>query len=400
MRVVLAYSGGLDTTFALRFLQDHYNAEVVTVLCNVGQEEDLSIARTRSEELGGTEHHEIDCRDELARDYLWRAVKANAAYEGTYYLHSALHRPLIVEKVVEIAKRVGADAVAHGNTGMGNDQFRYDICFRAFGPEFDVLAPVRDHRFTRAAEMEYLEERGIPLPRPKDRPYSVDANLWGYFCGEFPGADEPDVPTPREVFSRVRRDNITTEPRTLRIGFENGEPVALDGEQLDPVELITRVDQIAGAYGYGWIDYVESSVYGTKLRQIVESPAAMTLIAAHQDLERLVLTRRELSFKRIAEQRWAEVVFEGLWIDPLRETLDALFEASQQRVTGEVTLELSPGAVHPIARQSPHSLYDPSLYSYGTASQWDQDKGAAFSELWGMASVAAYRRNAVVGSAA
>lgn len=396
MRIVLAYSGGLDTTFCLRYLQEKYDAEVITVVCDVGQEEDLELVAERAAEQGSTEHNEVDCREELARDYLFPAVKANASYDGTYYLHSALHRPLIAKKVVEVAARTGATAVAHGNTGMGNDQFRYDISFRAYGPELEIIAPVRDDRFTREAEVAYLEERGIPLPRPKDRPYSIDANLWGYFCGEFPGAEDPGLPTPEEVFERVRRRGESPEPKRVTIGFEEGVPVSLDGEEMDPVALIRTVDALAGDYGYGWIDYVESSVFGTKIRQVVESPAAMTLIAAHQDLERLVLTRRQLAFKRMAEQRWSELVFEGLWIDPLREDLDALIDRSQQIVTGEVTLELRPGHVAPVARTSPFSLYDPELYSYDTESNWEQDKGAVFSELWGMASVVAYRRQAKV----
>jgi argininosuccinate synthase len=396
MRIVLAYSGGLDTTFCLRYLQEKYDAEVITVVCDVGQEEDLALVAERAAEQGSTEHNEVDCREELARDYLFPAVKANASYDGTYYLHSALHRPLIAKKVVEVAARTGATAVAHGNTGMGNDQFRYDISFRAYGPDLEIIAPVRDDRFTREAEVAYLEERGIPLPRPKDRPYSIDANLWGYFCGEFPGAEDPGLPTPEEVFERVRRRGESPEPKRIAIGFEEGVPVSLDGEEMDPVTLIRTVDALAGDYGYGWIDYVESSVFGTKIRQVVESPAAMTLIAAHQDLERLVLTRRQLAFKRLAEQRWSELVFEGLWIDPLREDLDALIDRSQQIVTGEVTLELRPGHVAPVARTSPFSLYDPELYSYDTESNWEQDKGAVFSELWGMASVVAYRRQAKV----
>jgi argininosuccinate synthase len=398
MRVVLAYSGGLDTTFCLRYLQENYEAEVVTVVCDVGQDEDLSVVAERAAEQGSAEHNEIDCREELARDYLFPAVKTNACYEGTYFLHSALHRPLIAKKVVEVAERTGATAVAHGNTGMGNDQFRYDISFRAYGPELKIMAPVRDGRFTREAEVEYLEERGIPLPRPKDRPYSIDANLWGYFCGEFPGAEDPGLPTPEEVFERVRRRGDAPEPRRLTIGFEEGVPVSLDGEELDPVALIRAVDELAGDYGYGWTDYVESSVLGAKIRQVVESPAAMTLIAAHQDLERLVLTRRQLAFKRLVEQRWSELVFEGLWIDPLREDLDALIGTSQRVVTGEVTLELRSGHVAPVARTSPFSLYDPELYSYDTESSWEQDKGAVFSELWGMASVVAHRRHVRAGA--
>jgi len=397
MRVVLAYSGGLDTTFCLRYLQEKHKAEVITVVCDVGQDEDLETVAKRAAEQGATEHRQVDCREELARDYLYPAVKANASYEGTYFLHSALHRPLIARKVVEVAASVGATAVAHGNTGMGNDQFRYDISFRAYGPELEIVAPVRDGRFTREAEVRYLEERGIPLPRPKDRPYSIDANLWGYFCGEFPGAEDPSLPTPEEAFERVRRHGDAPAPRQATLGFEEGVPVSLDGEELDPVALIRAVDHLAGDFGYGWTDYVESSVLGTKIRQVVESPAAMTLIAAHQDLERLVLTRRQLAFKRLAEQRWSELVFEGLWIDPLREDLDSLIDTSQRVVTGEVMLELRPGHVAPIARTSPFSLYDPTLYSYDTESSWEQDKGAVFSELWGMASVVAHRRQGRTG---
>ena len=390
--VVLAYSGGLDTTFCLRYLQDAYDADVVTVTCNVGQEEDLDDARKRALSLGAIAHEEIDCRAELAEEFLLAAIKANASYDGGYFLHSALHRPLIVRKVAAVAEKFGATAVAHGNTGMGNDQFRYDISFRAYAPHLEIIAPVRDHRFTRAQEIQYLEDRGVPSPRPKDSPYSIDANLWGYFCGQFPGADEPDIPTPAGVFSRVRREGPYPAPATISISFEQGRPVALDGVPFDLVSIIQQLNTLVGDHGFGWVDYVESAVIGTKIRQVVESPAAMALIMAHADLERLVLTRRELSFKKLVEQRWAELVFEGLWIDPLREDLDTFIASSQRHVTGTVILELRQNSVAPIARTSPFSLYDPALYSYSSESEWEQDKGAHFSELWGMASVAAYRR--------
>jgi len=360
-----------------------------TVTCDVGQNENFDEIERRAKMLGVKKHYLLDVKEELVRDYIFKAIKANALYEGYYPLHSALHRYLIVKKVVEIARKEKADAIAHGNTGLGNDQMRYDITFKTYAPDLEDIAPIRELNMTRDQEVEYCIKNGIPLPRPKDKPYSIDENIYGRFVGDYGDAEDPTVPTPEDVFGLIDR-NSTRSPLRLTINFENGVPVGINGETMNPVDLIQYVGEIAASYGYGWIDFTETTVVGTKIRQTYECPAAFTLIKAHMDLEKLVLTKRELKFKHLVDIKWAELVYDGLWVDPLREALEAFIDKTQERVTGDVTLEFRPNMVMPIARKSPFSLYRKDLVTYGPESSVRQIMGKHFTELWGAGSLVSY----------
>ncbi|MBI4655046.1 MAG: argininosuccinate synthase [Nitrospirae bacterium] len=391
MKVVLAYSGGLDTSVCIKLLQEKYKAEVITVTCDVGQHEDLDEAGEKAKKLGVKKHLLLDVKEELAQEYLFKAVKANALYEDYYPLHSALHRYLIVKKVVEIAKQEKAEAVAHGNTGLGNDQMRYDITFKAFAPELKVLAPIREMNLTREQEIDYCIKKGIPVNRPKDKPYSIDENLWGCFVGDYGDAEDPTKDTPEDIFRTVVRNPKGKESLFITIDFESGVPIGINGQRMTGVELIQKIRDLVGGYGYGWVDFTEDTVVGTKIRQTYESPAAFTLIKAHLDLEKLVLTKRELTFKHFIDKRWAELIFDGLWVEPLRSDLESFIEETQKVVTGSVKIMLLPNMIMPVSRTSPNSLYIKKLTSYGPESGVRQIMGQHFTELWGAGSIVAYQ---------
>lgn len=391
-KVVLAYSGGLDTSVCIKLLQEEYKAEVISVTCDVGQNEDLDEAAKKAQKLGVKKHYTLDVKEELAQEYLFKAVKANAFYQDYYPLHSALHRYLIVKKVVEIARQEKAEAVAHGNTGLGNDQMRYDITFKAFAPELEVIAPIRKANLTRAEEVSYCLKNDIPLNRPKDKPYSVDENLWGCFVGDYGEAEDPSRDTPEDIFRTVNRNPKGKETSFITVDFEKGVPIGIDGRKMSGAKLIQKIRDIAGGYGYGWVDFTEDTTIGTKIRQTYESPAAFTLIRSHLDLEKLVLTKRELAFKHFVDRRWAELVFEGLWVDPLRKDLEGFIDETQKVVTGSVKMMVLPNMIMPISRVSPHSLYVKNLTSYGPESNVRQIMGQHFTELWGAGSVVAYQK--------
>lgn len=382
--VILAYSGGLDTSVAIRWLQEKYGMEVVALAADLGQPGDLEAAGRRALEIGAADAVTIDLREQFAEEYVLPALKANALYEGKYPLATSLARPLIAAALVEEARRRGAAAVAHGCTGKGNDQVRFDLTVMALGPDLRIIAPLREWNMSREEELEYARERGIAVPVTKESPYSVDENLWGRSC-EAGVLEDPMSEPPEDAFSwTVSPAQAPDEPRYLAITFSSGRPVALDGEEMGLVELIQRLNRLGGEHGVGRIDMVENRVVGIKSREIYEAPAAAILIEAHRALESLTLTRETMHFKPLLEGKFAELVYFGLWHDPLRAALAAAVEATQGPVTGEVRLKLFKGNCTVVGRSSPYSLYDYSLATYDRADAFSHRASEGFIELWGL----------------
>jgi argininosuccinate synthase len=383
--VVLAYSGGLDTSVAIPWLAEQGWA-VVAVAVDVGQPGDLQGAVDRATELGAVDARLVDARSLFVEKFVIPALKMNALYQGRYPLVSALSRPLISQVLIEIARETGATAVAHGCTGKGNDQVRFEVSLAALDPSIEVLAPVRDWGMTRRDTIDYAMERSLPINTTKSSPYSVDENLWGRSieCGIL---EDPWAAPPDDIFEHTKSpQEAPREPREIEIAFEQGVPRAVDGETLEPLNAIEVVGKAAGAYGFGRIDMVEDRLVGIKSREIYEAPAALTLIAAHSDLETLTVERGLAREKRKLEQRWADLVYEGLWFSPLREALDAFADVSQAPVTGDVRLRLGAGSCIPVGRRSERSLYDHSLATYDEGDTFDQADAAGFVRLWGLPS--------------
>ncbi|HVE94448.1 MAG TPA: argininosuccinate synthase [Acidimicrobiales bacterium] len=381
-RVVLAYSGGLDTSVAVAWLREEMNAEVIAVAVDVGQEGgDLEEVRQRALAAGAVEAEVVDCRDEYAADFLVPALKANAMYEGRYPLVSALSRPVIVKHLVAAARRHGASAVGHGCTGKGNDQVRFEVSTRALAPDLEVVAPVRRWGLTREEAIRYAEVRGIPITATKEKLYSIDDNLWGRAieCGEM---EDPWATPPPGVWSLTVP--TATEPRDLEIGFAAGVPVTLDGKALGLVELIEEVGRIVGSYGWGRIDMVENRRVGIKSRETYECPASLALILAHADLESITLERDLAREKARLEPRYAELIYDGLWFSPLKRAYDAFIDDSQRYVTGEVRLRLEPNGCRVIGRRSPDALYDYGLATYDAADSFRHEDSEGFVRLWGL----------------
>ena len=383
-KIVLAYSGGLDTSVMLKWLQQKYNAEIITVTLDVGQRENLRAIEKKAKELGALKHYSIDAKDEFAEKYVFPAIKANALYEGKYPVSTALSRPLIAEKLVEVAKKEDADAVAHGCSGKGNDQVRIEVTAKALAPDIEVIAPVREWNMTRDEEIKFAQENGIPIPVDHDKPYSIDQNLWGRSieCGVL---EYPDVEPPEEIYEwTVSPEEAPDKPEYVTIRFEDGVPTAINGEEMKPVELIETLNSIAGKHGVGRIDHIEDRLVGIKSREVYECPAAQVIIEAHKDIEKMVLTRHEISFKHQVDALWSTLVYTGLWMDPLKEDLDAFIDSTQKRVLGEVKVKLYKGGLHVVGRSSPLSLYDMNLATYNIESKFDQKSSKGFIDLWGL----------------
>ncbi len=381
-RVVLAYSGGLDTSVAIRWLQDR-EFDVIALTVDVGQPGDLRGVKEKAQRLGA-KAYVIDARREFAEQFVLPALEANAMYEGQYPLSTALARPLIGKHLVAVAQNEGASFIAHGCTGKGNDQVRFDLCTTALAPELQVIAPAREWGMTREQEIAYAEERGIPVPVANGSPYSTDENLWGRSieCGVL---EDPRIEPPEEVFGwTTSPSEAPNEPAYVTIRFESGKPVALDGHPADFVFLIATINELAGRHGVGRIDHVESRVVGIKSREVYECPAATVLVKAHQALEALVLPRDLLEFQRIASSRYATLVYDGLWFTPLRESLDAFIASTQERVTGEVSVKLFKGSATVVGRTSPHSLYDHALATYSQGDRFRQAMAEGFIYVWGL----------------
>jgi len=382
-RIVLAYSGGLDTSVLVKWLQEKYEAKVITVTVDVGQQEDLKEIEEKARKLGVANHYSIDAREEFALKYVFPAIKANALYEGKYPISTSLSRPLIVERMVDIAKKEKATGFAHGCTGKGNDQVRFDITIGALAPDLKIIAPVREWAMTRDEEIDYAKAHGIAISNAAKK-YSIDQSIWGRSieCGLLEDASrEP----PEDAFEWTSSpENAPNEPEYVTITFEAGAPVALNGETLDPLTLIEGLNKTAGKHGIGRIDHIEDRMVGIKSREIYECPAATVLIEAHKDLEKMVLTRHEVQFKPQIDAQWGFLAYAGLWVDPLREDLDAFIDKTQENVNGEVRVKLFKGGLQVVGRSSPFSLYDKNLVNYNIKTSFNQTYSKGFIELWGL----------------
>ena len=379
-KVVLAFSGGLDTSVCVKLLQEKYNMEVITACVDVGQpEEEIERPAQVANNIGVKKHYTIDAKHEFAEEFIFRAIKANAMYEG-YPLSTSLARPLIAMKIVELAEKEKADAIAHGCTGKGNDQFRFESTIRS-GSLCSIIAPVRDLSLTRTEEMNYAKAHDIPVP--SDKLYSIDENLWGRSI-EGDVLEDPMVEAPEEAFEwTVSTDKAPDEAQKIEITFENGVPVAIDDEKMGAFEIITACNSIAGAHGIGRIDIIEDRIIGLKSRENYETPGAVLIITAHKALEQLILTREELKFAETITQTYSEIVYNGLWHEPLREDLDCIIDNMQKRVTGKVTLKLHKGSIRILGRESQYSLYSEEAVSFED-KEMDQREIAGMVKNYGL----------------
>jgi argininosuccinate synthase len=399
-KCVLAYSGGLDTSVAIKWLSEERDLDIVALVVDVGQErQDLEFVRQKALKIGAVESICKDVREEYVEEFLAKCLKANALYENKYPLLSAMSRPIIVKHLVEEAHRCGAKYVAHGCTGKGNDQVRFEVGIAALDPDIVVLAPVRDWELcTREDEMEYAKAHGIPVPTTKASPYSIDDNLWGRAieCGVL---EDPWVEPPADIYTLTAdaRGDACGEAEYVELSFASGLPVALNGELKSYHEIINEMNDLAGRHGFGRIDMIENRLVGLKSREIYEVPGALTLIAAHKALEDLCLERELLHFKLGMEQKWAELVYSGLWFSPLKEALDGFIETTQKLVTGDVRLRFFKGSCVVVGRRSEYSLYDYNLATYDAADTFDHKAAAGFIELWGLPTKVWARQRRKVG---
>ncbi len=396
-RVVLAYSGGLDTSVAIGWIADQTGAEVIALAADVGQGgEDLETIRKRALACGAADAVVVDARAEFGEQYCMPALLANALYMDSYPLVSALSRPLIVAHLARVAREYGASMVAHGCTGKGNDQVRFEVGLTTLEPGLKVLAPVRDSGMTRDKAIAFAEEKHLPIDVTSSSPYSIDQNLWGRSCETGHLEDIWEAPHD-DVYGYTSDPAVPREPGELVLSFTDGVPVAIDGAAKTPWEIIAELNTRAGAHGVGRIDMVEDRLVGIKSREIYEAPGAMTLIAAHQELENVCLERDLARFKRLAEQRWTELVYDGLWFSPLKNALDAFLVSASKNVTGDVRVRLHGGRAVVTGRRSPASLYDYKLATYDTGDEFDQALAKGFIELWGLPSKTAAVRDRRIG---
>jgi argininosuccinate synthase len=392
-KVVLAYSGGLDTSVAIGWIAEETGAEVIALAVDVGQGgEDLRTIRERALACGAAEAEVVDARAEFAAEYCFPALRANALYMERYPLVSALSRPLIVKHLARVAHETGASWVAHGCTGKGNDQVRFEVGMAALAPGVKVTAPVRDSGMTRDKAIAFAAEKGLPIDVTARSPYSIDQNVWGRSCET--GHLEDIWEAPHDDVWGYTDDPAQAGPADeVIITFADGFPVALDGQDRTPLELITELNARAGAKGIGRVDIVEDRLIGIKSREIYEAPGAIALITAHQELENVCLERDLARFKRTAEQRWTELVYDGLWFSPLRESLEAFMIAASQHVSGDVRLRMQHGRAVVTGRRSPQALYDFGMATYDTGDAFDQQLSKGFVELWGLPSKIAAERD-------
>jgi len=396
-RVVLAYSGGLDTSVGIGWLKDATGKEVVALAIDVGQGgEDMDVIRQRALDCGAVEAIVVDAKAEFADDYLMPALKANALYQKRYPLVSALSRPLIGKHLASVARKLGADSVAHGCTGKGNDQVRFEAAVAAIAPELKSIAPIRDLALTRDKAIEFAEKNNLPIAQSKKSPYSVDQNVWGRAV-ETGFLEDPWNAPIEDLYSYTQDPDVFREATEVTIRFEAGIPVALDGVSYSAIELIQKMNDLAGFHGVGRIDIVEDRLVGIKSREVYESPAGIALIAAHEELENLTLERDVNRFKRGLEARWADLVYEGLWFSGLKRSLDVFIDHTQEYVSGEVRLKLQGGRAVVTGRRSEESLYDFDLATYDTGDTFDQSMAKGFIELWALPSKIAAKRDASRG---
>jgi len=383
-KVVLAYSGGLDTSVLVKWLQEKYGYQVIAVNIDVGNEKDFTTVREKALKIGAIESVVVDAKEDLVKYFLFPALQGNAMYEGQYPLATALTRPLMAKLLVDKALESGATAIVHGCTGKGNDQVRFEVSINALAPDIKIIAPAREWNMTREESIEYAKKHGIPVPITVKSPYSIDVSLWGKAieCGAI---EDPWAEPPEDAFTMtVSPEKAPNTPQYIEIGFEKGIPVSLDGEELDGVTLITRLNDIAGSHGIGRIDHIEDRVVGIKSREIYEAPAAMTLIEAHKALEALTLSRDQLDFKQKVEQTFANLIYNGMWFSGLNRDISAYIRSSQRYVTGQVRMKLFKGKATVAGRKSPKALYNLSLATYDRGDKFDQSASAGFIHLWGL----------------
>ncbi|MDI3317122.1 MAG: argininosuccinate synthase [Bacillota bacterium] len=383
-RIVLAYSGGLDTSVIIPWLRERYGAEVIAVTVDVGQGEDLESVRAKALASGASRVHLVDARQEFVEEFVWPTLQAGAVYEGKYLLGTAMARPLIGRHLVRVAREESADAVAHGATGKGNDQVRFELAVKALAPDLPVIAPWREWELrSREDCIDYAATHGVPVPATREKPYSRDRNLW-HLSHEGGDLEEPgNLPAEDLLLWCTPAEKAPDQPAWLRIDFEAGVPVALDGQRLPPVALLERLNELGALHGVGVVSMVENRLVGMKSRGVYETPGGSILVAAHRELEALVLDRATQHFKAQVAERYAELVYDGLWYTPLREALDAFVRSTQERVTGRVVLKLYKGSVQALAAESPYSLYRPDLATFG-ASAFDHADAAGFIKLFGL----------------
>ena len=382
-KLVLAYSGGLDTSVGIRWLKDR-GYDVVALTIDLGEKKDLDAVQERALRVGAVAAYVVDGKVPFLRDFVWPSLQAGAVYENEYPLATALGRPLIAALLVQIARREGAQGVAHGCTGKGNDQVRFDVTTAALAPDLKVVAPVREWGMNRDDEIEYAREHGIEVPASVESPYSVDENLWGRSI-EAGILEDPWEEPPADVFEwTAAPERCPDEPTYLELGFKEGLPVSLDGKPIAAVELVERLNQVGGANGVGRVDHLENRLIGIKSREIYEAPAAVLLLQAHQALEDITLPKDVSRFKDHVAAQWAQLVYDGLWFSPLREALYAFVVQTQRHVTGQVRLKLYRGSSKVVGRKAPEQLYRLELATYGRGDQFDQSAAAGFIKLFGM----------------
>ena len=383
-KAVLAYSGGLDTSVAIKWLKERYNLKVITLTADIGGYSNLEAIRQKALDIGAIKALVVDAKETFIKTFVFPALQADALYEGQYPLATALGRPLIAQLLVATAKKEGATIVAHGCTGKGNDQVRFDVSIAALAPELKVIAPAREWNMTREQTIAYAQEHNIPVPATTASPYSVDENLWGRSieCGAL---EDPWSEPPKDVFAWTKSlEETPGQPSYLEIGFEKGIPLILDGEKLDGVVLVQRIHELAAEHGIGRIDHVENRLVGIKSREVYEAPAATVLLKAHQALEDLVLTKEQLRFKAKVVSEYADLIYNGLWFTGLRQDLAAYVESSQRYVTGIVKVKLHKGNCRIVGRKSPYSLYSFSLATYDKGDVFDQSASPGFIHIWGL----------------
>jgi len=383
-KVVLAYSGGLDTSVAIRWLREKYNLDVVAVTVDVGNERDFSTIRQKALDAGAVKALVLDAKELFVNHFIFPALKADALYEGQYSLATALSRPLIAKLLVDAARAEGATAVAHGCTGKGNDQVRIEVSVHALAPDLTVIAPAREWGMTREETINYAERYGIPVPVTVSSPYSIDESLWGRSieCGVL---EDPWVEPAEEAFAWTKSPGkAPNSPGYVEIGFEQGIPVTIDGQEMAGITLIQWLNELAGGHGVGRVDHVENRLVGIKSREVYEAPAATVLLQAHQALQAMTLSKEQLRFKQRVAVEYADLVYNGLWFTSLHQDLAAYVQSSQRFVTGTVRLKLYKGSSNVVGRKSPFSLYDYGLATYDKGDEFDQSASAGFIHIWGL----------------
>jgi len=385
-KAILAFSGGLDTSVVVKYLQENHDMDVVTVTVDVGQGDDYKKISAKAKRLGVKKHYNIDAKKEFVTNFIFPSIKANALYQKKYCLATALARPLIAQKVLDIAKKEKVTALSHGCSGKGNDQVRFDVTMRS-GSNLPIIAPIRDLNLDRITELKFAKKHGIKIDTVAKK-FSIDQNLWGRAI-EGGILEDPFKEPPSDVFIWVKTKNLPSKPSYVEIKFEKGIPVAVDGKSKNPIQLIEYLNKKAGAAGVGIVDHIEDRVVGIKSREVYETPAATCLIEAHSDLEKMVHTKHQTKFKSLVDDEWSWLVYSGLWEDPLKSDLDSFIDQSQNYVSGTVKLKMYKGSLRVVGRKSKYSLYSKDIATYGKGSTFDQKLAKGFVELWGLQSTEA-----------